>query len=320
MLSGRQQQQQQADAAPARLGAASLCRREPALPAVLLEARGRALDGCRAAFRYDRWNCSLSIAGQSVFAKQFRETAALQAVSGAALADAVSRACARGQLRRCGCPATADSRRLLRESGTCPEGAVAAAGRRLARRFLLPAGAATEPADARETVLRHNLAVGMQVVEEQLEETCRCHGVSGSCAAKTCWRRLAPFPRTADALRRRYLSARLLLVPNSHRDLRRAHRTLEKQSSLAFPPMTATPQLVTPALITSGACPQSLLGSALPGGALRWQSTQYVSTTTSSKLLTEPSMSVSAEDVREFYENEELSSDMETNTKGERRD
>ncbi|XP_049771976.1 protein wingless-like [Schistocerca cancellata] len=67
---------------------------------------------------------------------------------------------------------------------------------------------------------------GEGVVAEQLEETCRCHGVSGSCAAKTCWRRLAPFPRTADALRRRYLSARLLLVPNSHRDLRRAHRTL----------------------------------------------------------------------------------------------
>ncbi|XP_049855112.1 protein Wnt-4-like [Schistocerca gregaria] len=228
MLSGRQQQVDAAPATPAAPAApaargrcpwpappatrrqASLCRREPALPAVLLEARGRALDGCRAAFRFDRWNCSLAVAGQSVFAKQFRETAALQAVSGAALADAVSRACARGQLRRCGCPATADSRRLLRESGACPEGAVAAA----------------EPADARETVLRHNLAVGMQVVEEQLEETCRCHGVSGSCAAKTCWRRLAPFPRTADALRRRYLSARLLLVQNSHRDLRRAHRTL----------------------------------------------------------------------------------------------
>ncbi|XP_047106775.1 protein Wnt-6-like [Schistocerca piceifrons] len=229
MLSGRQQQQQQVDAAPAARGRcpwpappatrrqASLCRREPALPAVLLEARGRAVDGCRAAFRYDRWNCSLTIAGQSVFAKQFRETAALQAVSGAALADAVSRACARGQLRRCGCPAT--------------------------------------------------------VVEEQLEETCRCHGVSGSCAAKTCWRRLAPFQRTADELRRRYLSARLLLVPNSHRDLRRAHRTLEKQSSLTFPPMTATPQLVTPALITLGACPQSLLGSILPGGTLQWHST-----------------------------------------------
>ncbi|MCL4152171.1 UNVERIFIED_CONTAM: hypothetical protein GTU68_002971 [Idotea baltica] len=36
---------------------------------------------------------------------------------------------------------------------------------------------------------------------------CRCHGVSGSCELKTCWRSIASFSQIGDFLKRKYDSA-----------------------------------------------------------------------------------------------------------------
>lgn len=40
-----------------------------------------------------------------------------------------------------------------------------------------------------------------------LERECKCHGVSGSCSLRTCWKRLTPFRRVGDALMRKYKEA-----------------------------------------------------------------------------------------------------------------
>ena len=37
--------------------------------------------------------------------------------------------------------------------------------------------------------------------------SCKCHGVSGSCSVKTCWRQLAPFHHTGAILKRKYQRA-----------------------------------------------------------------------------------------------------------------
>lgn len=41
-----------------------------------------------------------------------------------------------------------------------------------------------------------------------LDDKCKCHGVSGSCSMKTCWRRLHDFNMTANLLRQKYHDAK----------------------------------------------------------------------------------------------------------------
>jgi len=42
------------------------------------------------------------------------------------------------------------------------------------------------------------------MVTTMMSTKCRCHGVSGSCAVRTCWKSLPPFRRVGDALKDKY--------------------------------------------------------------------------------------------------------------------
>ena len=46
-----------------------------------------------------------------------------------------------------------------------------------------------------------------QVVRANLKKECKCHGVTGSCNLKTCWKQLAPFHVIGSALKQKYRSA-----------------------------------------------------------------------------------------------------------------
>lgn len=43
-----------------------------------------------------------------------------------------------------------------------------------------------------------------QVIKAGVETTCKCHGVSGSCTVRTCWRQLPPFHNIGKQLKQRY--------------------------------------------------------------------------------------------------------------------
>lgn len=47
----------------------------------------------------------------------------------------------------------------------------------------------------------------MQVVQDNMKLSCRCHGFSGSCAVKTCWRELPSLHEIGDKIREKYDSA-----------------------------------------------------------------------------------------------------------------
>lgn len=50
----------------------------------------------------------------------------------------------------------------------------------------------------------------VQIVAKLLKKDCLCHGVSGSCSLKTCWRTLPTFREIGDALHQKYEKARLV--------------------------------------------------------------------------------------------------------------
>lgn len=47
-------------------------------------------------------------------------------------------------------------------------------------------------------------SLALQAVHRTMSRHCRCHGVSGSCGVKTCWRTMAPFGRVGTVLKRSY--------------------------------------------------------------------------------------------------------------------
>uniref|UniRef100_G1LC82 Protein Wnt n=1 Tax=Ailuropoda melanoleuca TaxID=9646 RepID=G1LC82_AILME len=179
-----------------------LCRREPGLAETLQDAAHLSLLECQFQFRHERWNCSLE--GRTGLLKRgFKETAFLYAVSSAALTHTLARACSAGRMERCTCD---DSPGL--ESRQAWQWGVCGDNLKYSTKFLSHfLGPKRGSKDLRARADAHNTHVGIKAVKSGLRTTCKCHGVSGSCAVRTCWKQLSPFRETGQALKLRYDSA-----------------------------------------------------------------------------------------------------------------
>ncbi|XP_006638251.2 protein Wnt-9b [Lepisosteus oculatus] len=188
-----------------------VCRREPGLAGALRESVRLGLLECRYQFRHERWNCSLD-GRASLLQRGFKETAFLLAVSSAALSHALARACSSGRMERCTCDDSPElQHREAWQWGICGDNLKYST--RFLKRFL---GQKRAGKDLRARVDAHNTNVGIRAVKSGLKTTCKCHGVSGSCAVRTCWKQLSPFHDTARLLKFKYDSAvRALSVTNS---------------------------------------------------------------------------------------------------------
>jgi wingless-type MMTV integration site family, member 8 len=47
----------------------------------------------------------------------------------------------------------------------------------------------------------------LQAVRHSLQQSCKCHGVSGSCTMQTCWMQLPSFRAVGQSVKRQYDSA-----------------------------------------------------------------------------------------------------------------
>jgi len=59
-----------------------------------------------------------------------------------------------------------------------------------------------------------------QLVKKMLRTDCKCHGVSGSCVMKTCWKSLPPFRLVGDRLMMKYQKAKTVQAVKGKRGLR----------------------------------------------------------------------------------------------------
>lgn len=182
-------------------------------------AAALAVVACQSVLQNRRWNCSSVRSAPGLtpeLVKGTKEQSFAYALSSAALTYTMTRDCASGMLPSCGCGThPEDTDGTFKWSG-CDDNV--RWGAKFARQFVKngnPSAAmssgeysgdddddvddlsanANEDAVLREQramsiVDEHNYKIGRKVVMSSVKTHCKCHGMSGSCNVKTCWRGL----------------------------------------------------------------------------------------------------------------------------------
>jgi len=164
---------------------------------------------CEYQFRNDRWNCTDNRSPQvlqSTLERGSKETAFLYAVTSAGVVHVVAAACSSGNLTECNCD-------LYSQGGQTPEGWKWGGcsdnlkfGIKFARKFLDAPDRrmVRKKGDIRNLMNLHNNEAGRRAIGKLMLLKCRCHGVSGSCELKTCWRSLPKFAEIGNYLKEKY--------------------------------------------------------------------------------------------------------------------
>ncbi|KAF2366633.1 Wnt [Trinorchestia longiramus] len=135
-----------------------------------------------------------------------KETAFIYAITSAGVVHAVTQACSSGNLTDCYCD-------MSKQGLSTPEGWKWGGcsdnlnfGNQFARQFVDAPEKEWHKKNKkfRNLMNLHNNEAGRQVVGNLMKMQCRCHGVSGSCELKTCWRSIPPFSEVGDHLKEKY--------------------------------------------------------------------------------------------------------------------
>ncbi|CAO2625013.1 Protein Wnt-6, partial [Lemmus lemmus] len=209
---------------------AELCQAEPEVVAELARGARLGVRECQFQFRFRRWNCSShSKAFGRVLQQDIRETAFVFAITAAGASHAVTQACSMGELLQCGCQAPPGSPEASAawEWGGC--GDDVDFGDEKSRLFM-DAQHKRGRGDIRALVQLHNNEAGRLVrmaVRSHTRTECKCHGLSGSCALRTCWQKLPPFREVGARLLERFHGASRVMGTNDGKALLPAVRTLK---------------------------------------------------------------------------------------------
>lgn len=205
-----------------------------------VKAGGRlGLQECQRQFKNDIWNCTLDkhvIKELPIFVKTTlpyatRETAFIHAISSAAITHEITQQCKKGKIPGCTCAVIKKPKKTSDDWtwGGCSDNVKF--GERETKRFI---DKLEKGNDARTAFNLHNNEVGRKVVRANLRRECKCHGLSGSCTLRTCWKQLGAFENVGSDLKEIYgAAARVKFVENKlqeriTRDLRRAVSAKDK--------------------------------------------------------------------------------------------
>nr|CDI40100.1 WNT4 protein [Euperipatoides kanangrensis] len=165
-----------------------------------------ALEECQYQFKSRRWNCSTMDPGKifgNVLNDGTREASFVHAISSAGVAHSVTRACSSGELEKCGCDRTIRgmSPQGFQWSG-CSDNI--AYGTAFSQAFVDAREKSRRPLNSRALMNLHNNEAGRKLIEYSMKIECKCHGVSGSCELKTCWRAMPTFREVGEILKEKF--------------------------------------------------------------------------------------------------------------------
>ncbi|NXM60146.1 WNT4 protein, partial [Illadopsis cleaveri] len=175
-----------------------------------------------------RWNCStlqeLQAFGKATI-QGMQDSAFIQAILAAGFAFAVARACSCGELHKCGCD--------HKIPGVSPEGFQWSGcsdnlsyGTAFSQAFVDSSERSCGVSSSLALMNVHNEA-GRKALLAHMKVECKCHGMSGSCEVRACWKVMPPFRQVGSVLKEKFQGAtevypkrvgsRKLLVPKSSR-------------------------------------------------------------------------------------------------------
>uniref|UniRef100_A0A8C8EER6 Protein Wnt n=1 Tax=Otus sunia TaxID=257818 RepID=A0A8C8EER6_9STRI len=219
-----------------------VCRRQVEAMDAVKRGAELAVEECQHQFHSRRWNCSTlqGLQTHAIFhpASGTRESAFIHAISAAGVAFAVTRACSRGELEKCGCDRKirgVSPEAPSRASPSSSYGCFPSAGFQwsgcsdnlsygiaFSQAFVDNPERSRGISSSRALMNLHNNEAGRKVRVE-----CKCHGVSGSCEVRTCWKVMPPFRKVGNILKEKFegatevhpkrVGSRKLLVPKSSR-------------------------------------------------------------------------------------------------------
>ncbi|XP_022248877.1 protein Wnt-11b-2-like [Limulus polyphemus] len=187
-----------------------LCKRNMEFMPLIINAARATMKTCQETFADRRWNCSSIDFVPNLMhdlTAGTREQAFVSSLASAAVGHTIARACSMGSLLSCGCG------RVPREppNGAFKWGGCAdnlRHGFKFARSFCDSPWRQKNRTETTEAIMnRHNNKAGRRIARTSVITQCKCHGVSGSCNIKTCWRALPKLLEVSEFLKRKYYIA-----------------------------------------------------------------------------------------------------------------
>jgi len=171
---------------------------------------------CVKLFKWRHWNCSAlqpQGATDSPFRealKGTREAAFISAIFAAGVVHAITTDCRNGKIQGCECEQGRHSNNLYGVGNIvdgCSENIKY--GIAFSERFIDTAEVIDQHRQPKKssdvkTMNLHNYRVGRKVAKESMRKACRCHGMSGTCATKVCYKELAPFAEIGRKIVKKY--------------------------------------------------------------------------------------------------------------------
>ncbi|XP_037395034.1 protein Wnt-6 [Pygocentrus nattereri] len=208
---------------------AELCQTQPEIVNEVAKGARLGVRECQYQFRFRRWNCtSHNKYFGKILQQDIRETAFVYAITAAGVTHAVTQACSMGELLQCGCestrsrappprpPGVPHTEGVKWEWGGC--GDDVEFGYEKSKQFM-DAKRRKGKSDIRTLIDLHNNEAGRLAVKNYMRTECKCHGLSGSCTLRTCWKKMPHFREVGDRLLERFNGAFKVMGGNDGKTL-----------------------------------------------------------------------------------------------------